>query len=333
MQISTNSVHFRWPRIGAALCAIALSAACTVSDTEAPPLGGPSGFGLSFSMTASPEILPRDGESVSTIRVEARLNDQPYANQTLVLTTSAGRLSQSEVRTDGSGRAAFLYTAPSVNEPVSQATIFITAVQNGDLANARSDSIRIAVIGPDVPVASFTTTPSTAAPGAAFHSVITFDATATRLGTATCGSSCTYSWNFGDSSSGSDLVVQHQYANSGVFNVTLTVTTATGTSNSVTKPVVIAPPVLTTPDFTFAPCASLQPKCMTLADSSAPPDGVEIVTRYWDFGDGSSPVSTSDAAIDHVFPANANPVTYNVRLRLTDNFGRVSTTTKQVAVP
>jgi len=334
MQISTSSVHLQWARIGAVLCAVALGAACTVSDTEAPPLAGPSGFGLSFSLSATPEILPRDGQSVSTIRVEARLNDQPYANQTLVLTTSAGRLGQSDVRTDANGRAAFVYIAPSVNEPVSEATIFVTAVQNGDLANARSDSIRIAVIGPEVPVAAFTTTPSTAAPGAAFHSVITFDATTTRLGNAQCGSSCTYSWNFGDGSSGSDMVVQHQYGNSGVFNATLTVSTANGTSSTVTKPVVIAPPDLTTPDFTFAPCASLVAKCVTLTDSSAPPDGVTIVSRYWDFGDGSSPVSTPDAVIDHTFPANANPVTYNVRLRLTDNFGRVSTTTpKQVTVP
>jgi hypothetical protein len=319
--------------IAAACCALVLAAGCTVSDQEAPPLSGPSGFGLSFSLTATPEVLPRDGQSISTIRVDARLNDQPYANQTLVLTTSAGRLSAGEIRTDASGRATFLYTAPTVNEPVSQATIVITAVQNGDLANARSDSIRIAVVGPEVPVAAFTTTPPTGAPGAPFHSVITFDATTTKLGTAQCGSSCTYSWNFGNGSSGSEMVVQHQYGTSGVFNATLTVTTASGTSSSVTKPVVIAPPDLTTPDFTFAPCASLQAKCMSLTDSSAPPDGVTIVSRYWDFGDGSSPVSTSDPSIDHVFPANVNPVTYQVKLRLTDNLGRVSTSTKPVAVP
>ena len=333
MQISTSSVRFNWARVGTALCAVVLAAGCTVSEQEAPPFSGPSGFGLSFTLTASPEILPRDGVSASTIRVEARLQNEPYANQPLVVTTTAGTLSQSQVTTDASGRASFVFTAPSVNEPVSQVTIFITAGQNGDLASARSDSVRIAVIGPDVPVAAFTTTPSTSAPGAPFYSLITFDASNSTLGGSPCGSGCTYAWNFGDGSSANALVVQHQYSNSGVFNATLTVTAASGTSSSVTKPVVIAPPALTTPDFTFAACASLQAKCMTLTDSSVPPDGITIVSRYWDFGDGTSPVSTTNPSIDHVFPANPNAVTYQVKLRLTDNFGRVSTSTKAVAVP
>lgn len=325
-------------RLGVACCVIGVLAGCTVSKQEAPGFVGPSGFGISMTLRAQPEMLPRDGASTSLISVEARVADEngtvkPFANQPFDLTVTAGGLSTSRITTDGTGRASFVYTAPAQNDPVSEATIFLTALQNGDVANYRSDSIRLTLVGPDVPVAAFTTTPSTAAPGAAFHSIITFDATTSTLGGLSCGSACTYTWDFGDGSSGTSMVVQHQYANSGVFNATLTVTTASGTSNSTTKPVVIAPPLLTTPDFTFNPCASLVAKCMTLTDSSVPADGVTIASRYWDFGDGTTPVSTPDAAIDHTFPANPNQATYNVKLRLTDNLGRVSTTTKQVAVP
>ena len=45
---------------------------CTMQNQSAPVLGGPSGFGVSLSMTASPVVLPRDGSSQATITVTAR---------------------------------------------------------------------------------------------------------------------------------------------------------------------------------------------------------------------------------------------------------------------
>ena len=320
-------------RLAAVCGAVALLTGCTLSNQEAPPLGGVSGFGMIVRMTATPEVLPRDGVSKSVINVDARDGDNPFANGRLILATDAGTLSVSEIVTDGNGHATFVLTAPGANEAVSSATVFVTPVKNADIGNARSDVIRIALLGPDVPTASFGTTPATTAPGPKVLAIITFDASGSMLGGVMCKSSCTYAWDFGDGSTGKDMVTQHQYGNPGVFNVKLTVTANTGTSNSVTKPVVIAPPDLTTPDFTFAPCASLAPKCMTFTDSSVPDNGVTITTYYWDFGDGTSPVSTNSPILDHTFPTNPNPVNYTVRLRLTDNLGRVSITTKSVAVP
>jgi PKD repeat protein len=322
-----------WTRLAGLVCASVLITGCTLSNQEAPPLQGPSGFGLSVRMSATPEILPRDGVSRSTINVEVELDDQPFANGRLVLTADAGTLSAAEVVTDAKGHATFYFTAPGVNDAVDLATIYVTAVQNSDLANARSDSIRVAVMGPDVPAANFFTTPATTAPGPKVLTLITFDASGSMLAGVMCKSSCTYAWNFGDGSTGKDMVTQHQYSAAGVYNVTLTVTANNGTTNSVTKAVVIAPPDLTTADFTFLPCASLVAKCVTFTDSSVPDNGVSIASYYWDFGDGTTPVSTNSPTIDHTFPANPNPVTYVVRLRLTDNLGRVSLTTKSVAVP
>jgi len=316
-------------RLGAIAAIVALTSGC-VSKQKAPELSGPSELGLSLAVTASPQILPRDGASTSAISVKAfDANGQPKSGQRLMLSASAGTLSVSEVNTTATGLApVVIYTAPGLNVGISNVTITVTPVESGDLYNSNSRSILIAVVGPDVPVASFTP-PA----GAAVMDTVTFNASASTLGGVACGSSCSYTWDFGDGSTGKDLVVQHQYSNSGVFNATLTVTAASGTSNSVTKPVVINPPALTTPDFTFGPCLSLVAKCVTFTDVSFPANGVTIVSRLWDFGDSTTPVSTPDPTIDHTFPANPNPVTYNVKLRLTDNFGRVSTTIKPVAVP
>jgi PKD repeat protein len=332
---STNRFQTLTWRAAAAALALMAASACAVDKQSAPALAGPSGFGQSLIVTAAPQVLSRDGSSMSTISVTARNADgSPATGRRLLFSASSGTLLTSEVLTSNDGTASVVYVAPTRNTPVSGAVISVTPIEAGDVANTHGTSLIIELLGPDVPVAAFSTTPpSSGAPGATYRALLTFDATATTLGGTSCGSRCTYAWDFGDGSTGKDLVAQHQYNDSGVFNATLTVTTSTGTSNSITKPVVIAPPALTTPEFTFAPCASLVPKCMTLTDSSVPPDGITIEARLWDFGDSTSPVSTTDPVIDHTFPANPNAVTYNVRLRLTDNRGRTSTILKAVAVP
>jgi PKD repeat protein len=330
----TNRFQAVTVRAAAAALAVLAASACAVDKQGAPSLAGPSGFAQSLIVTAAPQVLPRDGSSMSTISVTARNADgSAMAGRRLLFTASAGTLVTSEVLTANDGKASVVYIAPSQNVGVDGAVISVVPIEAGDLANTHGTSLLLALLGPDVPVAAFSTTPLSGAPGAPYRAVLTFDGTGSTLGGTPCGSRCSYVWDFGDGSGGRDLATQHQYSNSGVFNATLTVTTASGTSNSITKPVVIAPPALTTPDFTFTPCASLVPKCMTLTDTAVPPDGITIETRYWDFGDGTSPVSTPLPAIDHTFPATPGPATYNVRLRLTDNLGRVSTIIKAVAVP
>ena len=129
-------------RAFAAVYTVALVAGCTTSNQEAPPLAGPSGFGLIVTMTATPEVLPRDGVSQSIINIDARLNGGNFAKGRLLLSADFGRVSSSDVITDDKGHATFVYTAPGPNEAVNQGTIFVTPVQNGDVGNARSESIR-----------------------------------------------------------------------------------------------------------------------------------------------------------------------------------------------
>jgi len=54
-----------------ALLMVVAAAGCTLDSQKAPNFTGPSGLGLSLSVTATPDILPQDGSSQSVIRVTA----------------------------------------------------------------------------------------------------------------------------------------------------------------------------------------------------------------------------------------------------------------------
>lgn len=69
------------------------------------------------------------------------------------------------------------------------------------------------------------------------------------------GDSLTYSWAFGDGSSGSGPSVSHAWAKAGVFGVKLTATDSAGVTAAATKPVSIVGPVLPPAD-TVAPVIS-----------------------------------------------------------------------------
>ena len=103
----------------AAVVALASTGACTITDTQPPPLGGPSEMALSLAITANPDVLSLDGASQSQIRIVARdENGQPKANVLLrveIVVDGRRRRSASSRKdsvTDSNGRATFTYTAP-----------------------------------------------------------------------------------------------------------------------------------------------------------------------------------------------------------------------------
>jgi PKD repeat protein len=217
--------------------------------------------------------------------------------------------------------------SPGLNAVVPQQVATITAipVEGGDVANTNAGSVRIAITGPEVPVAAFNATPSPAS----VLDVVTFDASTTSLAGVQCGASCSYSWDFGDGNTGSQLAVQHQYTNPGVFNVTLVATSASGPSGRITKPLVINPPAPPTAEFTFSPCVPAAVGCFRFSDASTVGLGATITSWVWDFGDSTSPATV--APVDHTFAASGN---YNVKLTVTDSLGRVSKpVTHSVTVP
>src|SRR5688500_20230985 len=112
-----SNLHHRFV-LAAAI--VSLSAACTLQETDVPPLTGPSTFALALNVTASPDVLPEDGVSPSTIRIVARdHNNQPVRGLNLRVDTVVGNtivdigtLSARNVSTNKHDEPSVGYPAP-----------------------------------------------------------------------------------------------------------------------------------------------------------------------------------------------------------------------------
>ena len=299
------------------------ASACAVDNQEAPALAGPSGFAQSLIVTAAPQVLPRDGSSMSTISVTARNADgSPMAGRRLLFTAPTGTLLASEVLTANDGRASVVYIAPSQNEPVTAVEIAVTPIEAGDRASTHASSVVLELRGPNVPVANFTFEPTTAS----VMDLISFDASTSRLANAPCLAGCSYSWDFGDGSSGTGLGVSHAFSSAGVFNVTLTVTSLTGgTTGSVTKPVRIAVPPAPTAVLTMNPLNPAAGQSIVFSSVSVLPLGVSISKHVWTID--SVAVDTGTTSSYTQAGGFAAATSHQVTLTITDNYGRTSRST------
>jgi gliding motility-associated-like protein len=92
-----------------------------------------------------------------------------------------------------------------------------------------------------------------------------------------------YQWNFGDGATSTERRPSHTYTQEGNFTVSLTITTASGCTETLTLPDRISAGTKPQPGFTAAPttvCAS-----QTVAFTNTSPAGT---AWQWDFGDGGS---------------------------------------------
>lgn len=314
------------------MSAAVFASACAVDKQEAPSLAGPSGFAQSLIVTAAPQVLSRDGSSMSTISVTARNADgSPMAGRRLLFSASAGTLLTSEVLTANDGRASVVYVAPSQNEPVNAVEIAVTPIEVGDRANTHGSSVLLELRGPDVPVADFTFAPQ----DASVLDLISFDASSSRLRSVPCLAGCSYSWNFGDGSSASGLGVSHAFSSAGVFNVTLTVTSlAAGTFSSTTKPVRIAVPPAPQAALTINPNNPAAGQTIVFSSASVLAPGVSIVRHVWDVDNGAPPVDTGETSSYTLIGGYAAATSHRVTLTITDSYGRTSrSTASTISIP
>ena len=221
-------------RAAVAVWLVAASAGCMMQDQTAPALSGPSGYGLSLALTATPDTLQRDGSSISRIAVIARNESGEAVQRQVILTTDSGRLSAESVTTTGDAKQPVLvdFVAPGRNEAVEVVTITASAV-GGDYANARSTTLNIRVIGPGVPVARFMVTPEVPTVGAQ----AVFDGTTSTVGFG--ADLVSWSWNFGDGTGAQGAVATKKFDVAGTYPVTLTVTDSLGRINARTIPVTV----------------------------------------------------------------------------------------------
>lgn len=134
------------------------------------------------------------------------------------------------------------------------------------------------------------------------------------------GSLATYTWNFGDGTSGTGVTAGHTYATAGVYTISLTVTDPQGLTNTISKSVTAAPNQAPTAGF----AASVNLHDVSF-DGSTSTDADGTLAGYaWDFGDGTS---GSGVTATHTYGAAG---TYNVALTVTDDQGVTNTVTHQV---
>jgi hypothetical protein len=216
-------------------------------DQSAPPLSGPSGYGLSLTLSASPAVLPRDGSSLAIITATARdAEGKGVPNVRLVATVSPDSmpLAQLNMTTTSDGTARFQLTAPPTSTVASnnEVTIWITPIGD-DFQNAVMKPITLGLLGPSnatYPTPAFTISPE--APAAGTPTV--FDAsTSTDEGVA-C-ETCNFRWVIrGEAFEG--RTAEYVFPSQGAYAVTLTATDQTGSARSITQAVQVgaAPEVM-----------------------------------------------------------------------------------------
>jgi hypothetical protein len=316
-------------RIGAALAASVLLAACTTHKQETPSLTGPSAMGTSLVVTVSPDVLNQDGVSQSLVQIQAYDNNgQPLRNKSLRVETAVdnfitdfGKLSARSVVTDNNGRASTTYTAPAPVLGITSTVnvdILVTPSES-DFANATTRTVTIHIvptgtIGP--PTSPFV--PNFTPPSATIGNPATFDATVT--GTSANASVATYLWDFGDGDTAFGQTVQHIFGDPGTYLVTLAVIDTLGRTNSVSKSVTIGPGTApTVVEIIASPTTPDVGQAVNFNGSNTTVEtGHTIVSYDWSFGDGAS---GTGQVVAHAYDKAG---VYLATLRVTDDVGRQS---------
>lgn len=136
-----------------------------------------------------------------------------------------------------------------------------------------------------------------------------------------------YSWDFGDGNSSTEVSPTHTYNSTGTFTATLTVTDAEGLEDSVSITIVVGdqpnnPPVAIV-DAT--PRSGSAPLEVSFVGRNST-DDFGIVSYLWDFGDGTTSTEVDPV---HTF---TNEGVYLVQLTVEDEAGLTSTATITITV-
>jgi PKD repeat protein len=322
----------------AAALVLAVIPGCTVTDVDAPAPTGPSSFAYSILLEATPDVITQDGFSTAQIRVRARdangqdVNGRPLRAAIMIdgAVQDYGMLSTKQPVTG----QTFTYTAPPPSQIASaQAetiTIGVTPIDQLDFRgeHARTVDIRLVpmgVINPQNPnlQAAFQFTPT--APKA--MDTVSFNAATTTNGGAQCNQNCSYSWSFGDNTSGSGMITSHQFRAPGAYQVTVTVTDSRGAQATAVQLINVAAGTPPTAVFTYSPTPPYANQDIFLnAETSAPAPGRTIVNYGWNLGDGRT---TSGYTVVVSYP---NTGTYTITLRVTDDAGATATTSQTLTI-
>jgi len=146
------------------------------------------------------------------------------------------------------------------------------------------------------------------------------------------GSIVSYSWNFGDGSTGSRCIVLHTYPSAGSYIVRLTATDSQGATGSITRTIQVSIDggvegnIRPSASFTASPTSGTAPLAVDFdASDSSDPDG-SISSYNWSFGDGST---GTGVATSHTYNTAG---TYTVHLTVIDGQGGTGSITQIIQV-
>jgi PKD repeat protein len=322
----------KWPVAGAvlALAAALVVSGCSIDKKTAPAVTGPSEFGLAVTMAATPDQLPRDGRSQSTVIVTALdPSGNGVAGQAFSLSTSGVSgvvLSAAKVTTDSAGRASFAVTAPPAGATGTAITIAATPV-GSNFENAIARTVSIGISGASnstAPTPAFTFAPASPE----VQQSVMFDGSTTTDEGKACGTTCTYAWDFDDGSTGTGVQVTHAFAAAKAYNVALTVTDGAGTAATTRQLVTVIAPAAPKVTATVAPNPPLLNQTATFTATATVATGHSVRNYAWNFGDGTSSTTTG-ASATHVYSAAG---TFVVTVTVTDDTGQTAVGTVSFTV-
>ena len=327
-------------RSGVVLAFAAIVAACTMKKQEAPGLTGPSEFAKSLNVSLTPDSIQQDGASQSIVTATATgLNGEPLPNLSLRaeirvngILVDFGTLSARNVVTNGAGKATFVYTSPPT--PSGLVTDAQTIVQIGvtpaesDFANSSTRFVSLRLLPPGKIQAPSDLALSFDDAGTAKNATVD-DAAIFTVIPPPGVTIVRYTWNFGDGSSTTTSVpsATHAFRSPGSFVVMAVAEDTIGRSGRASSNITIEGPPLPEADFVFSPSNPAPGDVVRFnASTSKPTPGRTIVGYSWDFGNGQT---GSGLAPSTVFPELR---TYTVTLTVTDDRGRIDSTTKTISV-
>jgi len=194
-------------------------------------------------------------------------------------------------------------------------TVILTVKDSSSPQQTATSQMTVAVTSPSPPIsASFTLSPSSPSGGQS----VSF--TASASGGAPPYS---YSWSYGDGSSGAGLQSTHTYNNDGTYQVTLTVVDSQGDTAIGVEPVVVGSSPLQD-GFTYSPTSPQPGENINFTASAR--GGTPPYSYSWDFGTGAS--ATGDTAAYSCATAGS----YTVTLTVIDSMNRSNNTSQSLTI-
>jgi PKD repeat protein len=207
-------------------------------------------------------------------------------------------------------------TGSSVNHTYADQgtfTVTLTVTDDDGGSTTTTETVVVDNVAPTITAASI---PVSGVEGAS----ITFVGTATDLG----GDPLSYTWDFGDSSTGTGGSASHAYADDGVYTVTLTVSDGDGGADTATGAITItnAAPVISSSSFGSGDEGAPLPFLVAFTDAGT----ADTHTIEWDFGDSTT--GNGDSLV-HSY---ADDGTYTVTVTVSDDDGGMATAAGSVSV-